>query len=99
MTHQIVRISVHQTSKVVAVSTAAVAAMLVLITLPFILILERDGPAVPVLALLVIPVIYLILAYLCTAFALLVFNAVAGRVGGIGVTLATDGAETERSLA
>ncbi len=78
---QIVNVSVGQTAKVLA-------ALYVLISLPFLVIGALFGAfqgsvGVIVIAVVIAPLIYGVLTFLCTGLVAWLYNVVAGRVGGM----------------
>jgi len=78
---QIVNVSVGQTAKVLA-------ALYMMMSLPFLLVgtlfgAFRGGFAVVVLALVIAPIIYGVLTYLCTGLVAWLYNLVARRIGGM----------------
>ena len=89
MRQQIVRLSVHQTSKVLAVLYALMGLVLV----PFFLLASFMGPEAGGFGLgfaLLLPVIYGALGYVFVALGCWLYNVGASRVGGIELVLAAD---------
>lgn len=77
---QVTKVSVSQTAKVLAV-------LYMVISLPFLALgallgAFKGSVGVVILALVVAPVIYGVLTYLCTGLMAWLYNVVAGRVGG-----------------
>ena len=92
MRQQIVRLSVHQTSKVLA----ALYALMGLVLVPFFLVVGAASPEGAGFGLgfaLLLPVIYGAFGYVFVALGCWLYNVVASRVGGIELVLAADGAE------
>jgi hypothetical protein len=80
MRRQIVRLSVGQTSKVLA----AVYGLMGLVLLPFLLLASRGADReLGVGFALAMPVIYALLGYVCVAIGRVVYNFVARHIGGI----------------
>ena len=78
---QIVNVSVGQTAKVLA-------ALYVLMSLPFLVVgalfgAFQGGIGVIIIAMVIAPLIYGLVTYLCTGLVAWLYNLVAGRVGGM----------------
>ncbi len=83
MKQQITRLSPHQNAKVAAVMMAVTS---LIILVPIMLIANAFSPAgkgVPLLALLLAPLFYLVVAYISTVIGCAIYNALQGLVGGI----------------
>ena len=81
--HQIKRFSPHQNAKVFAVMTAA---MSLIVVVPMMLIMSAFMPGegkLSALAMLMLPVGYLVVGYIMTAIGCAFYNLVAKFVGGI----------------
>jgi hypothetical protein len=83
MNQQVARLSPHQNGKVVAVLMAILS---VLFLLPFSVIYllaspSRGGP--PLLAALVVPIVYLVIGYLSVLISCAVYNALFPYIGGL----------------
>lgn len=89
MRQQIVRLSVHQTSKVLAVLYALMGLVLVPI---FMLasLASPEGAGFGLGLALLFPVIYGVFGYVFVALGCWLYNVVASRVGGIELVLAAD---------
>ena len=88
MVQRLSRFSVGQTAKVLGILYGIMG----LIALPIFLLIGMFSPAeeAPSVAFaLVIPILYGVLGFVFTAIGCLVYNWVAGKVGGIEVTLDT----------
>ncbi|HEX5830900.1 MAG TPA: DUF3566 domain-containing protein [Gemmatimonadaceae bacterium] len=86
MRRQIIRLSVRQTSKVLAVLYGAMGLVLV----PLFLLASLAGPEgerIGVGFALVLPILYAALGYVFTAIGCAIYNVVARHVGGIEVEL------------
>jgi hypothetical protein len=87
MKKQIIRVSILQTSKVMAV-------MYLFLTLPFLLLaaiplwMKGGGGIAPWLFVLAMPLLYALFGFLFTAVAGWVYNLVAARMGGLEFTSA-----------
>lgn len=92
MRQQIVRLSVHQTSKVLA----ALYALMGLVLVPLFLLVSfasPEGAGVGLGFALLLPLIYGALGYVFVALGCWLYNVVASRVGGIEMVLAADRAD------
>lgn len=92
MRQQIVRLSVHQTSKVLAVLYALMGLVLV----PFFLLASLAGSGDEGFGIgiaLLFPLIYGVFGYVFVALGCWLYNVVASRVGGIEMVLAADRAD------
>ena len=93
MRQQIARFSVHQTAKVFTV----IYGLLGFVFLQFMWIASSFAPQNDEfgggLWLLIFPVIYAVFGYIFTAIACVIYNWVAGMIGGIEVELATPAGE------
>lgn len=90
MRQQIVRLSVHQTSKVLAVMYALMGLIFVPIFLIAAAVNPQDGGIGLGLAL-IFPILYGILGYVFVAVGCALYNAVASRFGGVEFVLRTNG--------
>ena len=93
MRQQIARLSVHQTAKVFAV----IYGLLGLVFLPIMWLAtsftaENEFGAGG-LWMLIFPAMYAVFGYVFTAIACVIYNWVAGMIGGIEIELATPAAE------
>jgi hypothetical protein len=92
MRQQIVRLSVHQTSKVLA----ALYALMGLVLVPFLFLASAASPEGMGFGLgfaLLLPVIYGAFGYVFVALGCWLYNVVASRVGGIEMVVAADRAD------
>ena len=83
MKQQIARLSPHQNGKVLAVFMTA---MSLVFLVPMFLIASAfmpEGEGMPVLAIVLLPAIYLVIGYLGVALACALYNLVVKAVGGI----------------
>jgi hypothetical protein len=101
---RILRIPVHPTAVIVAVSCSVLALLMMLVMSPFFILMSRvassmaPGQEVPLpglgagmgAMLLFMPVMYFIMMYVTTAIMLLVFNFIAPKLGGIPVIVADE---------
>jgi hypothetical protein len=86
MRQQIVNFSVHQTAKVLAV----LYGLMGLIFVPIFLVVNLvspDGEGISPGLLILFPLLYAAFGYVFVAIGCAIYNFVAGRVGGIEVTL------------
>ena len=86
MVHQITRISIRQTSKVVAVMYGIFG----FVYTPFLLFSEVESPPEEQIGLwiwILLPVMLAAFMYLATAVSCAIYNGVAKRVGGIEFTM------------
>ena len=85
MKQRIARISVHQTSLVMAVLYLIIG----LIMVPFIFLASLMDPdtAFPFWTMLIIPIVYAVIGYISVAIVALVYNFLASLTGGVEVTL------------
>ena len=85
MTHRISRISVHQTSKVLAI----VYGILGFVVVPILWLAWIGDPeiALPFWIALLFPLLYALLGYVFTAIGTAIYNLVAKSVGGIEFTV------------
>ena len=87
MRRQVVRLSVHQTSKVLAVLYFVMGVVL----MPFLLLASRaapDGRGMGLGFALVMPVVYALFGYVFVAITCAAYNLVARYTGGIEVDVA-----------
>jgi hypothetical protein len=87
MPRQIIRFSVHQTAKVLAL----IYAVMGLVFIPIFLVMSMSNPGIPtppVALALIFPIIYGVFGYVFVGLGCIVYNAVAGKVGGIEVEVA-----------
>ena len=93
MRQQITRLSVHQTAKVFAV----IYGLLGFVFLPFVWIVSAFSPQNDDFGggvwLLIFPAIYAVFGYIFTAIGCVIYNWVAGMIGGIEVELAAPAGE------
>jgi hypothetical protein len=89
MKHQVTHISVHQTAKVFAL----LYAVLGLLFAPLFLLggLADPASAIPWGLALAFPLLYGVMGYVFTALFVALYNAVAGRTGGIEITVRAAG--------
>ena len=83
MKQQVSRLSPHQNGKVVGVLWAIVS---LIIMIPIFLIASAFGgaeKAFPLWAIFIAPVIYLVISYIMTAIACLLYNVITPMTGGI----------------
>jgi hypothetical protein len=83
MKQQVSRLSPHQNGKVLGVLWAIVS---LIILVPFFLVASAFGGAergFPLWAIFIAPVFYLILTYIVTAIACLLYNVITPMTGGI----------------
>jgi hypothetical protein len=85
MKSQLLHISVFQSAKVMAVLYFVISIPLVLIMAIPTLLMNRPGPGLFMLILM--PILYLILGFLFSAFGAWVYNLVAARIGGFEFTV------------
>ncbi len=85
MKHRITHISVHRTALMVAV----LYGFLGLLFVPFFWAMAAFNPreAIPGIVTLLFPVLYAALGYIFSAVTFIIYNLVAGWVGGIELTL------------
>ena len=86
MAQQIVRLSVHQTAKVLGVLYTLMGLLLI----PILLVTTLSGPEeerTNLALLFLLPLAYGALGYVFVAIGCVVYNAVASRIGGIEFTL------------
>jgi hypothetical protein len=85
MIYRLTRLAAHQTARVVGLVYFIVA----LILAPLFYLVSRANPteALPVWIIVAGPILYGALAYVFTAVGCVLYNVVAGRVGGIEFTL------------
>jgi drug/metabolite transporter (DMT)-like permease len=85
MIRQITRISIGQTSKVIALCYAVVALVGVVIYWVFMRGLMRDsGAASPgAIILILVPVLYGVIVFIVTSLMFFIYNQVAAKVGGV----------------
>lgn len=86
MRYRVTRISVHQTSKTLAV----VYGLIGLIFVPIGLIVSAATPAeqrIPPLVWLLFPIVYLVIGYLGTVIGSAAYNLIARLTGGVEATL------------
>lgn len=91
MQTHVIRLGIHRTSLIVAISGAILMVVLMLLYLPLFMLVppeEGGGTMFGVIMLLLVPPFYLVFGYLFTAFWVWLFNLVAGRLGGVPVTFA-----------
>jgi hypothetical protein len=100
MQRSIVHVDVHRTALIVALAVLVVGLVMLVLALPFLLLvgaLELHGSALRalttfgVVAFLLLPLLHLVTTYIFTAIAVLIFNLVAPRVGGLRVRFAEAG--------
>jgi hypothetical protein len=91
MRHQVSRISVHQTAKVLAIIYGSLG----LIFSPLIWLASRADPqqGMPLWLVVLFPLLYAVFGYIATAIGAAVYNAVAARIGGVEVTLTQPGSD------
>lgn len=89
MRQQIVRLSVHQTSKVLAVLYALMG-LLVVPLLMLSMLVGSESETMGMGFVLLFPVLYGVLGYVFVALGCALYNVVAGRLGGIEFVLRTD---------
>ena len=83
MKQQITRLSPHQNGKVAAV-LAAVVSLIVLVPVFLLASLAGAGTqGVPLWAIFILPVIYLIVGYIATVIGCALYNVIAPMTGGI----------------
>jgi hypothetical protein len=85
MRHRVSRISVHQSALMIAVLYGGLGLLFV----PLFWIISALNPTegMPGVLVLLFPVLYAVAGYLFSAVAFLIYNLVAGMVGGIEFTL------------
>jgi hypothetical protein len=85
MKHRIAHVSVHQTSKVLAL----VYGVLGFVFVPLLWIASVVDPtnAIPFVYALLFPVLYAVFGYIFTAISVALYNLIAGLTGGIEITL------------
>jgi hypothetical protein len=99
MQRSIVHVDVHRTALIVALAVAVVGLVVAFLAVPFFFMAALWtgggyvpelglGMAFPAAMLLIAPLVHLVTAYIFTAIAVLVFNLVAPRVGGLRVRFA-----------
>ena len=93
MKQQIARLSPHQNGKVFAVMMAVTS---LIFLIPFVLLFSTFAPATsgapPMLAILIVPVVYLIFGYISVAIGCALYNLLYNFVGGIEFESKVDGA-------
>lgn len=85
MKTQLTRISIHQTSKVVAILYTIITFIIALVMAMVAIYQENYGTAVAII--IIAPIFYGIVGYLISAFIYLIYNWIAKRFGGIEFTL------------
>ncbi len=88
MRHQIARVSVHQTAKVLAVIYGLIGLVFVPIMWLATSFAPDTGSNFGGAWVLIFPVMYAVFGYVFTAIGCLIYNWVAGMIGGIEVELA-----------
>ncbi|MEP6739988.1 MAG: hypothetical protein ABJA61_06385 [Caldimonas sp.] len=89
MKQQVARFSPHQNGKVIAVLMAVTSLIFIL---PFFLLASAFGAnqaGMPIWAVFILPIIYLIFGYISVAIGCLLYNVVVPFVGGIEYEPAT----------
>lgn len=97
---QVISISGHQTSKVIAICGAIISLLFwPLFLLSAIPLLLKQGfsaaAAAPMLIFILMPLFYLVLGYLFTRLGCFIYNKVAKKWGGIEFSLGDVGSVTE----
>ena len=82
MKTQVTRLSPHQNGKVFGVLTAVVS-LIFLIPVFLIMSLVPGEAKLPIWAILVLPVVYLVFTYIGTLIACALYNVIVPMVGGI----------------
>ena len=90
MRRQIIRLSVRQTAKVLAILYAAMGLLLVPIFVVMSVVTPQEAGGFGIGVALVFPVIYGVLGYVFVALGCLLYNVVARWVGGIEVEVRGD---------
>lgn len=93
---QITSFGVGQTAKVIAALYLFIGIIVVVLMLPFMIMANSMagdmaaggmGMGVTILLMLLAPILYAVAAWIFTALGCLIYNFVAGKVGGIAVNL------------
>lgn len=94
MRKQVVHVSVHQTSKVIASTYAIIIAIVAFIMAIYTILIERDF-VTAIFILILIPLFYWIVFYIGHVIGLFFYNQVAKYLGGIEFDLADAGIKQE----